>query len=162
LPHIEDKKSMTKLNSRLQAANRSEVITDTVSLIDQEVAKKGGLGGAALKAGYRIVKKLQSGKMISKAVDYLLDDFTAALEPIYDAFCRDESATHFADYLNERSDEAADCLLAITDKRIGTAENRLIQKTYKKLRGQAHKHVTEAVGGVGAIIDRHVPKTEAA
>jgi hypothetical protein len=153
---------MANLNSRLQAADRSAVIEDTVSLIDREVAKKGGLGGAALKAGYRIVKKLQSGRMISKAVDYLLDDFTAALGPIYDAFLGDESATHFADYLNERSHEGADALLAITDARIGSAENRLIQKTYAKLRGQAHKHVTEAVGGVGEIIDRHVPKAEAA
>ena len=49
-------------------------------------------------------------------------------------------------------------LLGITDEKIKGAENRVIIKTYEKLRGQAKKHVEEALPGVGRLIDSHAPK----
>ena len=158
---------MAALLSKLQSADRPDVIRDTVHLIDEEVSKKSGLSGAALKAGYKVVKKLQSGRMINKAVDYLLDDFAQALDPLYQEYLSDgetegAGTKTFEGFLDTHQARAADALLAITDGRIGTAENRVVQKTYGKLRTQAHKHVCEAVSGVGRIIDTHVPKPTAA
>lgn len=149
---------MSALKERLEAADRQVVIRDTVSLIDDEVASKSGLSGMAIKGGYKVVKKLRGGRMIHDAVDHLLDDFTDALAPLYDDFLEADSTTTFERYLKGHSDAACDALLGITDAKIKRAENRVIIKTYNKLRGQAEKHVVDALPGVGRLIDQHAPK----
>jgi hypothetical protein len=112
----------------------------------------------AIKGGYKVVKKLRGGRMIQDAVDYLLDDFTGALAPVYDEFLEDDGADSFERYLKGHSDEAADALLGITDAKAKRAENRVIISTYKKLRGQAKGHVVDALPGVGRLINQHAPK----
>jgi hypothetical protein len=149
---------MATLKETLAETDRQVVIRDTVTLIDAEVSRKSGMTGLALKGGYKVVKKLRGGRMIDDAVDYLLDDFTDALDPMYQEYLEDESASTFERYLSGRSDEAADALLAITDGKAERAENKVLLKTYKKLRGQAKKHVVEALPGVGRLIDQHAPR----
>jgi hypothetical protein len=149
---------MSVLKDRLDATDRQVVIRDTVRLIDSEVASKSGISGMAIKGGYKVVKKLRGGRMIEDAVDYLLDDFTGALAPMYDDFLESDSATTFERYLEGNADEAADALLGITDAKAKRAENRVIIKTYNKLRGQAKGHVVDALPGVGRLIDEHAPR----
>ena len=149
---------MASLTEQLANVDRSDVIRDTETLIDEEVARKSGVTGLALKGGYKVVKKLKGGRMISFAIDKLLDDFTEALDPVYTSFL-DSDETTFEKYIGGHTDTAADALLDITDKRAERAENRVIQKTYSKLRGTAKNHVVEALPGVGRLIDRHVPRS---
>ncbi len=149
---------MAELKERLGQVDRDVVIRDTVVLIDDEVARKSGMTGLALKGGYKVVKKLRGGRMIEDAVNYLLDDFTGALDPMYDDFLADDNATTFERYISKRSNEASDALLGITDAKLERAENPIIIKTYQKLRGQAEKHVVEALPGVGRLIDAHAPR----
>ena len=148
---------MDKLQQRLNEVERTVVIDDTVRLIDDEVRRKSGMTGLALKGGYKVVKKLRGGRMIEDAVDHLLDDFTAALAPMYEAYVESDDEASFEQYLSRHRDEAADALLGITDEKAKQAENRLLIKTYEKLRGQAKKHVIEALPGVGRLIDKHAP-----
>lgn len=96
--------------------------------------------------------------MIHEAADALLDPFAEALDPLYVAFLEDDGASSFETYLKPRSDEATQALLGITDARVDRAEKKVIIKTYGKLRGQAEKHVAEAVPGVGRLIDKYAPK----
>lgn len=145
---------MADLTERIEEIGREIVIRDTVRLIDEEVAAKSGVTGMALKGGYKVVKKLRNGRMIERAVDHLLDDFSGAMNPFYTDFC-DSDGDSFERYLGSHLDEAADALLGITDRRINEAENKIIVKTYGKLRGQAKKHVIEALPGVGRLIDSH-------
>lgn len=149
---------MSVLKERLETTDRQVVIRDTVRLIDAEVASKSGLSGMALKGGYKVVKKLRGGRMIEDAVDYLLDDFTDALAPLYDDYLEHDSTKTFERHLGKHGQEAADALLGITDAKAKRAENRVIISTYKKLRGQAEKHVADALPGVGRLIDEHAPK----
>lgn len=149
---------MSVLQERLETIDRQVVIRDTVSLIDDEVASKSGLSGMAIKGGYKVVKKLRGGGMIHDAVDHLLDDFTAALAPMYDDYLEADGASTFERYLRGHADEASDALLGITDAKIKRAETRVIISTYNKLRGQAEKHVVDALPGVGRLIDSHAPK----
>ena len=149
---------MSELSEILSQVDRQVVITDTVSLIDDEVASKSGVTGLALKGGYKVVKKLKSGKMISFAVDKLLDDFTNALDPVYADFLESDEKT-FETFIKDRTDSTADALLAITDDRADRAENKVIQKTYSKLRGTAKSHVVDALPGVGRLIDKHAPRS---
>lgn len=148
---------MTELQDRLNTIDRSLVIDDAVKLIDSEVASKRGFSGAALKGGYKVVKKLKSGRMIEVAVDHLLDDFTGALSELYEDFLESDESK-FEVFLAGREDAAANALLTITDDKVEGAENRIIIKTYKKLRGSAKPHVEDAIPGVGRLIDTHAPR----
>ncbi len=148
---------MTSLTERLETVERQDVIDDTAQLIDDEVARKSGLSGMALKGGYKVVKKLKPG-IIGEAIDGLLDDFSQALDPLYQEFLNDDDVDTFEAYLASHDDQAAEDLLSITDERAKRADNRVLKKTYKKLRGQAERHVREALPGVGRLIDEHAPK----
>lgn len=151
------KNTMSYLEEKLGEIDRNVVIEDTVSLIDQEVANKSGLTGMALKGGYKGVKRLKGGRMIHKAVNHMLDDFTQALAPLHDDFRAQQESTVFGDFLLTHQSRASEALLGITDAKIKEAKNKLVVSTYKKLRKQAGKHVVDALPGVGRLIDKHVP-----
>jgi hypothetical protein len=151
---------MGELQSRLDAADRTAVINDVVALIDGEVQNKSGLSGVALKGGYSVVKRLKGGRMIHEAADALLDPFAEALEPLYAEYLADPDAKTFEAFLSGRRSEAAQALLGITDAKVKRAEKKVIIKTYAKLRGQAEKHVLEAIPGTGRLIDKYAPKDE--
>jgi len=150
---------MSELRTRLETIDRQLVIKDTVRLIDSEVASKGGLSGVALKGGYSVIKKLKDGRMIDIAVDKLLDEFADALSPVYEDFLGEDGQTRFEPYLSKHASDAANALLGITDSKAARAENKIIKSTYQKLRGQAEKHVIDALPGVGRLIDTHAPKS---
>lgn len=149
---------MSELRTRLEQVERKTVIRDCVALIDDEVAAKGGLSGATLKAGYAIVKKLKDGRMIEIAIDKLLDEFADAMSPVYEEFLADDSATKFASHVTKHGKRAANALLGITDSKASRAESKVIKSTYEKLRSSAEKHVIDALPGVGRLIDKHAPK----
>ncbi|MQA10352.1 MAG: hypothetical protein GEU98_17710 [Pseudonocardiaceae bacterium] len=137
----------------LSSSKRPEVVTDFQNLVDEEVSSKKGASGLALKGVYGTVKALKSG-IIHDAVDSLLDDFVARLQPFYADFQSAGSPT-FGDYLSGRSDEVADALLGVTDERAGRSQRKTVKNGYEKLRPQAKKHVEEAVPRVGALIEKH-------
>lgn len=149
---------MGELKTRLDAANRHEVVADTVKLIDAEVKSKSGLTGMALKGGYKVVKKLKGGRMIEDAADGLLDEFAEALDPLYQSYLQTDRFTTFEEYLAAHRDQACRALLAITDRKAKSADNKVLQGTYNKLRGQAEKHVKDALPGVGQLIDKYAPR----
>jgi len=145
---------MKPMKEALAAADRQTLIADVVKLIDSEVKSKSGLSGLALKSGYKVIKKLKNGRMISSAVNNLLDEFTNAIAPLHDEF-RDSSETSFANFLNSNSARATDALLSITDERARIADHKVLRSTYNKLRGQAVKHVKDALPGLGHLIDSY-------
>jgi hypothetical protein len=149
---------MGELKSRLDTSDREEVVEDVVTLIDNEVQRKSGLTGMALKGGYRIVKKLKGGRMIEDAADNLLDPFAEALDPLYADYIDTTTYRSFDHYLSEHRKEATQALLSITDERAERADNMVLKKTYSKLRGQAEKHVDQALPATGRLIDKHAPR----
>lgn len=149
---------MASLKDALANVDRSAVIRDAVELIDAEVQRKSGLSGMALKAGYGVVKKLKNGTMIEDAVNHLLDDFTNALSPLYDSYLAQDAVKTFEGFLPAQGKQGADALLAITDGKASRSDHKIIRSTYEKLRGQAEKHVIDALPGVGRLIDKHLPR----
>lgn len=137
----------------LDSDRRPNVVTDMQNLVDQEVDDKSGVSGTVVKTGYSAVKKIKPG-IIGSAVDSLLDEFVAALEPFYADF-KAAGAGQFADYLPGRGDEAADALLSVTDARAERSSRDSIKKVYSKLRPNGKKNVQEALPRLGAVIDRH-------
>ncbi|OQO90724.1 DUF6918 family protein [Saccharomonospora piscinae] len=136
----------------LDSSRRPAVVTDLQTLIDEEVADKSGVSGTVIKTGYAAVKKIKPG-IIGSAVDSLLDEFVAALEPIFADF-KASGASDFGSYLPTRPD-AADALLSVTDARAEKSDRDSIKKVYTKLRPKGKENVEEALPRLGKLIDKH-------
>ena len=133
-------------------AHKSAVVEDCLSLIDAEVADKGGLTGLAIKAGYKTVQGIKPG-FVRQVVSDLLPEFAVALEPIYQE-ARAQGVgvkAHFA----SNSSRVADALLTITDDKAKRSKSGMVKGTYEKLRGSAKKNVEAAVPRLAAMIEKH-------
>ena len=138
----------------LDSSKRPQVVADCAQLVDQEVSSKGGLSGLAVKGGYALVKKIKPG-IVPEAVDRLLNDFVAQLDPFHEAFVAKGSGD-LASYLQSRAGEVAAALLNITDSKVSKAENRTIKSAYEKLRPTGAKHVEAAVPGIARVLSKYV------
>ncbi|TXD32337.1 hypothetical protein FRC96_17905 [Lujinxingia vulgaris] len=148
---------MPTLTEKLAQVDRQKVIKDAARLIEDEVASKSGLSGMAIKGGYKVVKKIKPA-MIEESIDHLLDSFTGALDPLYQDYVENAAVSTFEAYIQKHDDRAANDLLSITDAKAERSDNKILKSTYGKLRGQAEKHVKDALPGVGRLIDRYAPK----
>ena len=131
---------------------RDRVIDDCVVLVDDEVKRKKGLGGAVIKTGYKAVKGIKPG-FIRKVVSSLLDRWAAKLDPLWEEDKGDGAPVKF--FERERS-MVADALLSVTDEKAKTASNAVVASTYKKLRPTAKKHTEEAVPGLAKLLAKHL------
>jgi hypothetical protein len=132
---------------------RPAVVSDLCSLVDAEVAGKGGVSGAVTKTGFATVKKLKPG-FLSHAVDSLLPGFVNALEPLW-AEHRAAGGGDFGGFLAAHRDRAADALLGVTDARAKASSKESLKKVYDKLRPNAKKNVIEALPRLGRVIEKH-------
>jgi hypothetical protein len=131
---------------------RAEVVADALVVLDAEVGDKRGLGGIAVKGAYKIVKGVRPG-FTKAAVDRLLDGFLEALDPFYQGALSEGVAP--SAYVAKRDGEVAEALLAVTDDHARNAQNRVVKKTYEKLRGAALTHVRAATPRLAEMIARH-------
>ncbi len=131
---------------------RVAVIDDCVTLVDSEVQKKKGLGGVVIKTGYKAVKGIKPG-FIRKVVDGLFDRWAANLDPIWAEAVA--SGTPPPQFFEAERSRVAEALLAVTDAKADSAENKLVRTTYKKLRPSAKNHVEEAVPGLATLLAKH-------
>ena len=133
-------------------STRAALVEDCTKLIDDEVQKKGGLSGVAIKTGYKVVKGLKPG-FIREATDALIDEFANRLQPFADeAKEKDKDVTTY--FGSERS-RVAEALLGITDQRAERSSKKVVTGTYYKLRPTGKKHVEEAAPGVGRLVEKH-------
>jgi hypothetical protein len=131
---------------------RAQVVQDCLTLIDAEVADKGGISGMAIKAGYKAVKGIKPG-FVQKVVHDLLPEFAGAMDPIYqEALERDKPVRA---YFVDNQSRLADALLAVTDGRAQRTNSGVVKATYERLRGSAKKNVEQAIPRLAALIERH-------
>lgn len=133
-------------------ARRRAVVDDCVALIEAEVADKSGLSGMAIKAGYKTVRGI-SPHTIPMAMDHLLDDFSAKVEPYWQE-CQSQGKDPRS-YFTAKKVEIANALLGITDARAARAKNKVIGKTYEKLRPMAVEHVGSAMPRFADLVKKH-------
>jgi uncharacterized protein DUF6918 len=144
---------MPNLTEALVSESKRPVVADDcVALIDAEVADKGGLGGLAIKAGYRTVQGIKPGFVRQVAFD-LLPDFATALEPLYQE--AKKSGLPVTEHFGANATRVADALLSITDEKAKRAKSGMVKGTYEKLRGSAKKNVEAAVPRLAAMIEKH-------
>ncbi len=145
---------MTQLSELLLAPTKRPIVVGACAqLVRDEVGRKSGLSGMAVKAAFKIVNKVKPG-IIEEAVDALLDEFVSYLAPFYDGYLespQDDMISHFSD----QSAAVADALLGVTDTRIQRARNRSIAGAYRKLRPKGQQYVQEAVPGIARVLAVH-------
>jgi hypothetical protein len=134
---------------------RRRIVEDGERLIEQEVADKSGLTGLAVRAGYKVVKGVRPG-MIPMALDHLLDDFCAQLDPFHERF-RASGEKDIRAFFVRNGTAIAQALLSITDARARGADHRLMKSAYERLRPEAVRHVTAAMPRVADLVRRHAP-----
>lgn len=139
----------------LDDARRELVVKDCVGLIDGEVQKKKGVSGFAIRGAYKVVKRLDGGRMIPKATNDLLPDFAKALEPFHKAFRDGGRQGSFRSFAAGREGEFAEALLAVTDGKAEHAKNAVMRKLYFKLRPRAKRDLEGSIPGVTEVMDKH-------
>lgn len=133
---------------------RPRILDDCCRLLDSEVARKKGIGGLAVKGGYKVLKTIKPGA-VREAVDGLLDDFVAALEPFRASWEQEGSAGTFAAYLQARDHRVAEALVQMTDSKARKTRHANLRKVYEKLRPSAVNHVREAVAPLARLLDSY-------
>ncbi|MFT3773843.1 MAG: hypothetical protein QM820_51395 [Minicystis sp.] len=133
------------------ASKKGVIITDCCTMIDEEVAAKGGLSGLAVKAGYAAVKGIKPG-FIAEVVEKLLPEFAKAVDPIWE---EGKKAGKPVDHFTSNKSRVADSLLAVTDAKSKNAKSAVVRGTYEKLRGSAKKNVEDAVPRLAKLLDKH-------
>ena len=139
--------------SLLDADRRGAVVADLQDFVDQDVARKGGLSGGVIKTGYAAVKRIRPG-IITSAIDSMLDEFVAALEPHWAAY-RAQPVPGFGAYLAGRPHEVAQSMLAVTDRRAQRSSRAAVTNVYGKLRPKGEQNVIEALPRLGDLVERH-------
>lgn len=157
---------------------RARVIDDCVTLIEEQVKNKGGLSGIAIRTAYATIKTIKKG-FVSEVVDGMLDEWLAQLQPHYDTWASGAKGpgntpsntpgntpghtpgntpgnTKFSDFLVARSDEVAESLLAVTDRRAESTKHKTAKKAYLKMRGSAKSNVVEAIPDLGRMFERRL------
>ena len=130
---------------------RASLVADSVTLIDEQVAAKGGMGGLAWKAAYGTVNGVKPG-YIAGAIERILPDILAALDPMWSEGVQSGDP---AGYLSQNSSRAADAVLSVTDTRIEKSNNGVVRGAYNKLRNSAKGEVETAIPSLAKILDKY-------
>ena len=131
--------------------NKSAVVADCCSLVDEEVRDKGGLSGLAVKAGYAAVKGIKPG-FVAEVIDKLLPEFAEKLDSMWQ---EGKSKGDPVSFMTNNKARAADALLSITDAKSKNAKSAMVRGTYDKLRGSAKKNVEDAIPRLAKLLLKH-------
>jgi hypothetical protein len=146
--------SNVNLKERLGTAPlRDRVVADCVTLIEDQVKNKGGLTGVAIRTAYATIKAVKKG-FITEVVDGMLDEWLERLQRHVDTWSAGARDKRLSDFLVARSDDVAEDLLSVTDRRAETTRHKTAKKAYLKMRGSAKTNVLEAIPDLGRMLER--------
>lgn len=140
----------------LRQDNFPHVVTDVKSLVEQEVANKGGVSGTAIKVAYKAVTAFAPGYYDS-AVSNMLPSFVQQLDPHWHGFLN-SGGSSFGDYMAKNGDAVSEDLLSVTDQLAGSSTKAAVVKAYKAVRGNASKNIIEALPALGDLVQRYMAR----
>ena len=132
------------------------VLADSLRVLDEEVAKRSGIGGMAIKGAYKVVKNIQGGRILEKAVGVLIPEFIDKVDPYYRRFQEDGGGKTWEEFLRPHYLTLSDELLSVTDRKIRETANRAVRGTYDKLRPRARKEVVASMPALTRMMERYV------
>ena len=135
-----------------------EVVRDGMRTLEEEVSRKSGLFGMAIKGAYKVLKGVRQGKVLQKAVEVLMPDFIDKLDPYFVRYQKEGKGSTWTEFLRPHYDTIADQLLTVTDTKVRQTEHRAIRTPYEKLRPKARKEVVASLPALARMMERHIPK----
>jgi len=132
------------------------IVADGLQVLDEEMAKRSGLGGLAIKGAYKVIKSIQGGKTLERAVAILLPEFVDKLDPYYERFQEEGKGKTWTEYLQPHYGAIADELLSVTDHKIQGTDNRAVRGAYDKLRPKARKEVIDSLPSLSRMMERYL------
>jgi len=127
-----------------------QVVSDCLTLIEEEVSEKSGVSATAVKLAYKTASAFAPG-YLRTTVENLLPDIVDALAPYWAEFTT-SGGSDFGDYLAKRGDEVAEALLKVSDHHAQESGRPVIVKAYQTVRGSAAKHIEAALPNVGKLV----------
>lgn len=149
---------MTTLADILLAPPRREALAaDLVALVERHVAGRAGLGGVALRAGLGLVNRALPDA-VPRAVDRLLPDLVAALEPLR---ARPDAAggPGFARVVRREHARIAAALAKVADARAARSRNVALKALYARIRDMAVREGEALIPALADVLARHLPAT---
>lgn len=129
------------------------VVADCMALVDQQLAAKSGISGAAVKVAYKAVTTFATG-YYRETIESMLPDMADKLEPFWADF-QTSGGAGFGDYLAKRNDEVGAAMLTVTDNMASVSKRPVIIKAYQAVRGGAGKHIEAALPALGTMIQKY-------
>ena len=145
---------MTLAEQLLNEQCRPQVVADCVALVEAEVSKKSGFSGLAIKGGFKVIRKLDGGRMLPKAVNDLLPEFIEAMETYYAEFLSTDGGD-FSTFCKGRETEMANALISVTDQKARHAKNQVLKGVYNKLRPTAVRNIESALPGLARVVSQY-------
>jgi len=136
-----------------------DVVRDGMRTLEAEVSGKSGLAGLAIKGAFKVLKNVQHGKALQRAVEVLMPDFIDKLDPYFVRYQKEGKGSTWTDFLRPHFDAIADQLLMVTDAKVRQTEHQLVRATYEKLRPKARKEVIASLPALARMMERHIPKS---
>ena len=133
---------------------RPRVVADCFTLIDQEVSRKSGISGTAVKLAYKTVNAFMPGH-VRHMVESMLPQMVDQLEPYWADFST-SGGSEFGDYLAKHSEEVSQALLSVTDAKAAASGRPTIVRAYGSIRSSAVKHIEAALPRVGDLVLKYV------
>ena len=129
------------------------VVTDTLALVDSELASKSGVSGTAVKVAFKAITAFAPG-YYQETVAGMVPPMVYQLAPFWADFQVSGSAD-FGDYLAKRGDEVSAALLEVTDEMAAESGRATVVKAYKAVRNGAGKHIEAALPNLGAMVQKY-------
>jgi hypothetical protein len=126
------------------------VVSDCLTLIEEQVSEKSGVSGTAVKLAYKTASTFAPG-YLRTTVENLLPDIVDALAPYWADFST-SGGSDFGDYLAKRGDEVSEALLRVSDHHAEASNRPVIVKAYQAVRSGAGKHIEAALPAVGKLV----------
>ncbi|MBI5609820.1 MAG: hypothetical protein HY902_13190 [Deltaproteobacteria bacterium] len=146
---------MAQLKEKLLVpSQRPTLVRDCAKLIDEEVERKSGLSGLAIKAAFKTVRAIKPA-FIESVIDALLDEWVEKLEGFHGKWQEAGAQGSFGAYCSRDVAGVAEKLLEVTDARAHKAD-RTVASLYNRLRPNAKEHVIAAVPGLGRVVDKNM------
>ena len=132
------------------------VVQDSIRVLDEEVSKKSGIGGLAIRAAYKLLKSVKQGKALRKVIEALLPDFINVLEPYFERYKKEGKGVGWTAFLRPDFESIADGLLAVTDAKSRQADSKKVRTTYDKLRPKARKEVITSLPSLARMMEKYL------
>ena len=132
------------------------VMADGIRVLDQEVKKKSGITGLAIKGAYKLVKNIYEGRLLQAVIAVLIPEFIDKLDPYYERFQKEGKGTSWCDFLAPHYDELAEAFLSITDAKAKESEHRTVRSAYEKLRPKSKKEVVASLPALTQMMEKYI------